>query len=142
VERFFGEGGAGCNVTVPFKEDAFEWVQEHDERAGAAGAVNTIVRVGSVFRGSNTDGIGLLNDLKRLGVEVRDARLLILGAGGAVRGVIGPLLGAAPREQPHAAASRRPDRAIRGSAAARVRRRAPRRIVRSRRERYVGRTGR
>ena len=98
VERFFAAGGAGCNVTVPFKEAAFAWVQEHDERAGTAGAVNTIVRVGSAFRGSNTDGIGLLNDLKRLGVEVLNARLLILGAGGAVRGVIGPLLGDAPRE--------------------------------------------
>src|SRR5262245_33445412 len=55
IERFFAAGGAGCNVTLPFKEEAFAWVSEHDERAGAAGAVNTIARIGRTFRGSNTD---------------------------------------------------------------------------------------
>jgi shikimate dehydrogenase len=98
IERFFAEGGAGCNVTLPFKEAAFAWVDEHDERAGAAGAVNTIIRVGRSFRGSNTDGIGLIRDLRRIGIELRGARVLVLGAGGAVRGVVGPLLGEAPRE--------------------------------------------
>src|SRR5262245_60448604 len=98
IERFFAAGGAGCNVTLPFKEEAFAWVDEHDERAGAAGAVNTIVRVGRTFRGSNTDGVGLVRDLRRIGIALRGARVLVLGAGGAVRGVVGPLLGEAPRE--------------------------------------------
>ncbi len=97
VDAFFAAGGAGLNVTVPFKEAAYGWVDERDEYAGAAGAVNTIVRRGAIFRGCNTDGLGLVADLERnLGVVLRNARILLLGAGGAVRGVLGPLLGCAP----------------------------------------------
>jgi shikimate dehydrogenase len=99
VERFFVEGGCGLNVTLPFKEEAFAWVDEHDEFAGAAGAVNTIVRVAGAFRGCNTDGVGLVRDLEvNLGAALAGQRILVLGAGGAVRGVLGPLLGRAPRE--------------------------------------------
>jgi shikimate dehydrogenase len=94
---FFAQGGAGLNVTVPFKEQAFAWVTEHDEFAGAAGAVNTIVRRDGGFLGCNTDGVGLLADLQdNLGVALADARILLLGAGGAIRGIVGPLLGRAP----------------------------------------------
>jgi shikimate dehydrogenase len=97
VERFFASGGRGVNVTLPFKEDAFGWVDERDEFAGSAGAVNTIVRVDGRFRGCNTDGLGLVRDLERRhGLDLAGLRILILGAGGAARGVLGPLLGRSP----------------------------------------------
>ena len=97
IEAFFASGGAGLNVTLPFKEDAFAWVDERDEFAASAGAVNTIVKVGARFRGCNTDGLGLVRDLERRhGLVLAGACILVLGAGGAARGVLGPLLGRAP----------------------------------------------
>lgn len=97
VQSFFGSGGSGANVTLPFKEAACDWVTSCDEFAGCAGAVNTIVASGAEFRGYNTDGIGLVRDLTtNLGCEIGGRRVLILGAGGAVRGIIGPLLGSSP----------------------------------------------
>lgn len=99
IEHFFDAGGRGLNVTLPFKEQAFAWVDERDEYAGAAGAVNTIVATGAMFRGCNTDGVGLVRDLEvNLGAKLAGRRVLVLGAGGAVRGVLGPLLGCAPAE--------------------------------------------
>jgi len=99
VDRFFDAGGCGLNVTLPFKEEAFAWVGEHDEFAGAAGAVNTIARAARGFRGYNTDGVGLVRDLEvNLANPLAGRRILVLGAGGAVRGVLGPLLGRAPAE--------------------------------------------
>nr|HRM21931.1 shikimate dehydrogenase [Neisseria sp.] len=66
--RFFAEGGAGANVTVPFKTDAYDWVNEHSERARTAGAVNTLILLSDGrVRGDNTDGIGLVNDILRQG---------------------------------------------------------------------------
>ena len=94
VGRFFAEGGAGANVTLPFKEDAFFWVTERDQFAGAAGAVNTIFAVDGGFRGCNTDGLGLVADLRRHLGALDGLGVLLLGAGGAARGVVGPLLGA------------------------------------------------
>lgn len=95
---FFANGGAGLNVTVPFKEDAFAFAQQHTQRALQAGAVNTLKRLadGQVL-GDNTDGAGLVADLKRLGWPLAGKKILILGAGGAVRGVLGPLLNEAPQ---------------------------------------------
>lgn len=93
VQAFFSNGGAGVNVTVPFKEQAAAWVDELDEPARAAGAVNTVCRSGSSYRGFNTDGAGLVRDLTvNLGVCVAGRRVLLLGAGGAARGVLRPLL--------------------------------------------------
>jgi shikimate dehydrogenase len=94
---FFGAGGRGANVTLPFKIDAFAFAQQRSPRAEEAGAVNTLaLREGRVF-GDNTDGAGLLRDLvANLGVVLADRRVLILGAGGAARGVIAPLLQQAP----------------------------------------------
>lgn len=98
AERFFAAGGRGLNVTVPFKGEAFQWVDEHDEFAGSAGTVNTIVPVADGFRGYNTDGLGLVRDLAaNLRIDLAGRRILMLGAGGAVAGVIGPLLGCAPQ---------------------------------------------
>ena len=97
LQEFFGEGGSGVNVTLPFKEAAFDWVTACDEFAGSAGAVNTIVAISGGFRGYNTDGIGLVRDLTdNLGCTLIGKSVLILGAGGAVRGILGPLLGASP----------------------------------------------
>ena len=93
--RFFEQGGLGLNVTVPFKLDAYRCAASHlSPRAQAAGAVNTLWRENGVLHGCNTDGVGLLRDLQRLGVPLAGARVLLVGAGGAARGALGPLLGA------------------------------------------------
>jgi shikimate dehydrogenase len=98
VRRFVAEGGRGLNVTVPFKEEAFALADERSERAQAAGAVNTlIVLEGGRLRGDNTDGVGLVRDLccnHRFMLE--GARVLLLGAGGASRGALRPLLAERP----------------------------------------------
>ncbi len=92
ARTFFAQGGKGLNVTLPFKLDAWRWVDGHDEAAASAGAVNTIVVDGDAIRGCNTDGIGLVRDLlDNLGWGVDGARMLVLGAGGAAQGVIEPL---------------------------------------------------
>lgn len=86
-------GLKGANVTVPFKEDAFRFATTLTERATRAEAVNTLIfnEDGSVV-GDNTDGVGLVTDLLRQGVVLKDARILLLGAGGAAKGVMLPLL--------------------------------------------------
>lgn len=92
-QQFVAAGGRGANVTVPFKEQAFELAQQLSERALAARAVNTLyLTQDGVLYGDNTDGAGLVSDLLRLGVHLKDSRILLLGAGGASRGVIAPLL--------------------------------------------------
>ncbi|MDI5984746.1 shikimate dehydrogenase [Halomonas sp. M4R5S39] len=99
---FIAAGGRGANVTVPFKEEAFRLCEVLSPRARRAGAVNTLI-LGSNGQsndlkvyGDTTDGVGLVRDLERHGVTLAGARLLVLGAGGAVRGVLEPLLAAAP----------------------------------------------
>lgn len=96
IERFIASGGKGANVTAPFKEQAMELCHKLSARAERAGAVNTLSFVDGQILGDNTDGIGLVNDLKAHGVSLREAKVLILGAGGAVRGVILPLLAESP----------------------------------------------
>lgn len=93
VRQFQRTGGKGLNMTVPHKGEAVRLVDQLSERASTAGAVNTLVfQVGAVI-GDNTDGIGLLRDLVvNLGVNIEGANVLILGAGGATRGIVGPLL--------------------------------------------------
>jgi shikimate dehydrogenase len=94
VDQFRAGGGKGLNVTVPFKQDAFRLADQRSERATIAQAVNTLrfEPDGRLF-GDNTDGAGLVHDLdKNLHVTIRDKRILVLGAGGAVRGVLHPLL--------------------------------------------------
>jgi shikimate dehydrogenase len=97
--KFFAEGGRGLNVTVPFKAEAHAWMEEVDPLARMAGAVNTINWEAGRRVGYNTDGLGLLRDLTaNQGETLRGARILLIGAGGAASGVVGPLLDAAPRE--------------------------------------------
>ncbi|WP_028024396.1 shikimate dehydrogenase [Enterovibrio calviensis] len=93
ISTFFAEGGKGCNVTVPFKEDAFAFATMLTERAKLAGAVNTLKKLddGGIL-GDNTDGEGLVQDLIGHHVMLEGAKVLLLGAGGAARGVILPLL--------------------------------------------------
>lgn len=98
--KFFDAGGKGLNVTVPFKEEAYRFAQELTPRARAAGAVNTLlIQKEGVILGDNTDGAGLVWDLvERLGWSLTGRRILVLGAGGAARGVVLPLLAAAPSQ--------------------------------------------
>lgn len=93
IARFRAAGGKGCNVTLPFKHEAFRLAERLSERARLAQAVNTL-RFEDSF-GDNTDGIGLVRDLTdNMGVALRGKSLLILGAGGAAQGVAGALLAA------------------------------------------------
>jgi shikimate dehydrogenase len=98
VDEFRAAGGCGLNVTLPFKLEAFDYAPERTERAQAAGAVNTLAFDGTRCVGDNTDGEGLTRDLeKNLGAVLGDARILLLGAGGAAQGVILPLLARRPQ---------------------------------------------
>lgn len=98
VASFFALGGKGLNVTVPFKEQAYRYADALTERGRLAGAVNTLAlqNDGTVL-GDNTDGAGLVADLLALGWQLSGKRILILGAGGAVRGIVGPLLAQQPQ---------------------------------------------
>lgn len=90
-------GYQGLSVTLPHKTAVPALCEAVSERAALAAAVNTLIATPSGWRGDNTDGEGLLRDLDRLGYVVRDARVLVLGAGGAVRGILAPLLAAQPK---------------------------------------------
>ena len=95
VDDFFSAGGRGLNVTVPFKLEAWELARTHlSQRATLARAVNTLWTEQGVLHGCNTDGVGLVQDLQRLAALNTDTRVLLIGAGGAARGVLGPLLDA------------------------------------------------
>jgi shikimate dehydrogenase len=98
--NFAANGGKGFNVTVPFKQDAWSWVNSRSAAADIAGAVNTVsLRSDGSSHGDNTDGIGLVRDLtQNLGIDLHGKRLLVLGAGGAVRGVLTPLLEQQPAQ--------------------------------------------
>nr|WP_314985273.1 shikimate dehydrogenase [uncultured Pantoea sp.] len=95
LSAFFDHGGRGANVTLPFKQQAWEFADQLSERAALSGAVNTVKRLsdGQIL-GDNTDGIGLLSDLERLKMINAGDNVLLVGAGGAARGVILPLLSA------------------------------------------------
>ena len=100
LANFFKEGGKGLNCTVPLKELAYAKVDQLTERAKFSGAVNTIKLMDDgTLLGDNTDGVGLLSDLcENLGLDLAGKRILVLGAGGASRGILGPLLSAKPTE--------------------------------------------
>jgi shikimate dehydrogenase len=112
VGNFVASGGKGLNITVPFKRDAWELADERSARAELAGAVNTIlIRPNHTLFGDNTDGIGLLNDITHNHAgNIENRRILLLGAGGAVRGVLSPLLDGHPAEL--VIANRTADKAI------------------------------
>ena len=93
VQNFIAEGGKGANVTVPFKLEAVKVAQALTIRARAAGAVNTLHFTDEGIIGDNTDGAGLVADIVRnAAVPITGKRVLLLGAGGAARGVVLPIL--------------------------------------------------
>jgi shikimate dehydrogenase len=97
MRDFVALGGKGANVTVPFKEQAYALADRLTARAEAAGAVNTLSFAADGVAGDNTDGVGLVRDLAvNLGVNLFGKRILLLGAGGAARGVLRPLLEGRP----------------------------------------------
>src|SRR5688500_2599185 len=99
VQRFFEGGGRGANVTLPFKQDAFTFATLRTVRAQTAGAANVLAAREGRIVADNTDGAGLVADLlNNMRLALRDRRILILGAGGATRGVLAPLLALAPGE--------------------------------------------
>jgi len=98
VGNFAAHKGKGLNITVPFKEEAWVIVNSRSERAERAGALNTIkfLNDGTLY-GDNTDGVGLVNDLKNnYKITLTNKRILLMGAGGAARGVLAPLLNEKP----------------------------------------------
>lgn len=99
VGNFVANKGRGLNITVPFKEEAWALVTERSERAELAGAINTISICDGRLVGENTDGVGLVNDLKNnFNVSLKNKCILLMGAGGASRGVLAPLLHEQPEE--------------------------------------------
>lgn len=98
VNAFIAHGGKGMSVTLPFKLQAFALATEKSARALDAGAVNTLKFCDGSIYGDNTDGVGLARDItQNLGIDLRGKRVLLIGAGGAARGVIYPLLLEAPQ---------------------------------------------
>ncbi len=99
VRHFAASGGRGCNVTVPFKFEAFALAPRRSERAALAGAANTLRFDAAGWLADNTDGVGLVRDIEaNAGVVLAGRRLLLIGAGGAAAGVLGPLLAAGPAQ--------------------------------------------
>ena len=97
VREFFAQGGRGLNVTLPHKIAAVEVADELTARAAHAAAVNTLAIKGDGILGDNTDGAGLVRDLcDNLGMVITNRRVLVIGAGGATRGILAPILGLAP----------------------------------------------
>lgn len=96
IRQFFAEGADGCNITVPFKQAACLMSDKLTERAEQAGAVNTFYLQNGLLIGDNTDGFGFLMDLKYNDVSLKGKHVLLIGAGGAARGVVWPIL----KEQP------------------------------------------
>lgn len=92
IEFFSDPDVIGANVTMPFKHDAAAWVNELSDQAKRAGAVNTIIKTNHGYKGDNSDGIGLVNDFLRHNVELNNARLLLIGAGGAAKGALPALI--------------------------------------------------
>ncbi len=110
VGNFAATGGKGLNITVPFKQEAWALVNSRSERAERAGAVNTIKIENDELFGDNTDGVGLVNDLTvNHNIKLKDKNILLMGAGGAARGVLIPLL----KQNPFSLfiANRTPDKA-------------------------------
>lgn len=98
AEHFFASGARGANVTLPFKLDAFRFAARASERAALAGAANFLAIRTGVIEADNTDGVGLIADLEQnLGIQLDGKRILLVGAGGASRGVLAALLATGPR---------------------------------------------
>lgn len=95
VSDFFIQYGKGLNVTLPYKQRAYNLAKVHTQRCASAGAANTLWMQENQLHADNTDGIGLIRDLARF-IELKGRNTLVLGAGGAARGIISPLLESRP----------------------------------------------
>jgi len=112
IQAFINEGGRGCNITVPFKFQAAKLATHTSERALLAQASNILTFKDGQVLADNTDGIGLVDDIERnAGIPLKGKRLLLIGAGGAAAGVLGPLINAQPTHI--SVANRTPDKAER-----------------------------
>ncbi|MEC9375744.1 MAG: shikimate dehydrogenase [Pseudomonadota bacterium] len=100
IKVFLEHGGRGLNITLPHKQNVLVYLDQVSTRAKIAGAVNTITKADNgKLMGDNTDGVGLITDLKHnLGVKIKGSTILILGAGGAARGILSPLFEESPKE--------------------------------------------
>lgn len=99
IANNFFKKALGCNITVPFKEDAYRFADELTPRAQLAGAVNTLKKLeNGMIIGDNTDGVGIVRDLQSAKIPLKNQRILLLGAGGATRGVIEPILNEKPQQ--------------------------------------------
>ncbi len=98
VAAFFARGGTGLNVTLPHKHSVMALCATVADAARRAGSVNTLQRTDAGLQGTSTDGAGLVADLQRLGAPLTGARIAVIGAGGAARAVIEPLLATKPSE--------------------------------------------
>ena len=96
VNEFFANGGKGLNITVPFKTQAYELSEQLTDRARAAGVVNVLWEQDGKLHGDNSDGVGLVRDLLRSKVALKNKKILMLGAGGAAQGVLLPLMAHQP----------------------------------------------
>lgn len=97
VKDFFVSGGRGLNVTLPFKQRAFAMASQATERCRLAKAANTLWMEDGQLQADNTDGVGFVRDISRF-IKLENKAILILGAGGATRGILGPLLNAKPEK--------------------------------------------
>jgi shikimate dehydrogenase len=110
LQQLLEDGAKGCNVTVPFKLEAFRAAATRSDRAELAQAANTLVLSGAVVHADNTDGVGLVNDIQaNAGFDLAGRDVLLIGAGGAGAGALGPLLAARPRRL--VVANRTPEKA-------------------------------
>ena len=96
VDDFRARGGLGANITIPFKTQAFDYADQLTDRAKSAGAVNTFIFKNNICIGDNTDGVGLINDFKNKLITMQDKKILLIGAGGAARGILSEII----RENP------------------------------------------
>ncbi|GHB71778.1 shikimate dehydrogenase (NADP(+)) [Psychrosphaera saromensis] len=98
VDNFFANGGTGLNVTTPFKNDAYLYASQVSSHSKIAEAANTLYIDGDTFKADTTDGVGLVTDLKFNNVDLKDKRILVLGAGGAAKGAILALVEQNPKQ--------------------------------------------
>ena len=92
AQSFFSKKGYGANVTIPFKEKAYEFASSHDSSAMECESANTLFLINSEIKAFNTDGLGFMNDLKNKNISISGKNILILGAGGSARSIINSLV--------------------------------------------------
>lgn len=98
VDDFRKQGGLGASITIPFKTQAFDYADTLTDRAKSAGAVNTLIFKNKICIGDNTDGAGFITDLKKKSIDLHNKKILLIGAGGAARGILNELIRQKPQK--------------------------------------------